>query len=304
MLVRSQGRDQVLRGDRRVIDLDLPPLVPFSVRSGGAELSGLSQGEGLPVVFLHAGVCDKRMWLDQMSDVADAGWQAIAYDRRGFGETTTPDEAFSHIDDLEAVLAAHDIHAAVFVGCSMGGGLAIDFALRHPGRVLGLVLIGTSVTGAPWVTAESEAGMEMALDDAEERGDKALLNRVEAHAWLDGPRATSGRVGGAPRDLFLDMNGIALSKPAMTQEERSSSGAWSRMDTVNAPSLLIVGDEDFTAIIERHETLSESMPNAFAVVLEGVAHVPTIERPDLVNTLLAEFLDAFDGEEIDEDMED
>jgi pimeloyl-ACP methyl ester carboxylesterase len=277
---------------------------PFSVKVGNAVLAGLVQGEGLPVVFLHAGVCDKRMWLSQMQEVADEGWQAIAYDRRGFGETVSPDEAFSHIADLEAVLAAHDIHAAVFVGCSMGGGLAIDFALAHPGRVIGLVLIGTSVTGAPWVTAESETAMEMAMDDAEERGDPELLNKVEAHAWLDGPRASSGRVSGAARELFLDMNGMALTKPKLTAEDRSASNAWRRMDSVNAPSLLMVGDEDFTAIIDRHETLSETMPNAFAVLLEGVAHIPSIERPDLVNTLLMQFLDAFNDDESDEDSED
>src|SRR5690606_14353971 len=122
---------------------------PFAIAVGGATLTGLEQGEGLPVVFLHAGVCDKRMWLAQMQAVADADWHGVAYDRRGYGEAASPDEAFSHLDDLEAVLDALDIHAAVLVGCSMGGGLAVDFALAHPGRVIGLVLIGTSISGAP-----------------------------------------------------------------------------------------------------------------------------------------------------------
>ncbi len=283
---------------------DLVVAEPFSVNVGNAVIAGLKQGDGLPVVFLHAGVCDKRMWLSQMQEVADEGWQAIAYDRRGFGETSSPDESFSHIADLEAVLAAHDIHAAVFVGCSMGGGLAIDFALAHPGRVIGLVLIGTAVNGAPWATAESETAMEMAMDDADERGDPELINKVDAHAWLDGPRSASGRVGGAARELFLDMNSVVLNKPALSAEERSASNAWQRMDSVNAPSLLIVGDEDFTAIIDRHETLSETMPNAFAVLLEGVAHIPSIEQPELVNTLLMQFLDAFDDDESDDDSED
>jgi len=74
-----------------------------------------------------------------------------------------------------------------------------------------------------------------------------------------------------------------------------------RIEAIAAPSLLIVGSEDFSAIIERHETLSETMPNAFAVLLDGVAHLPSIERPDLVNSLLLQFLDAFDGEDEDED---
>jgi pimeloyl-ACP methyl ester carboxylesterase len=275
---------------------------PFTVEVGGARLAGLRSGEGLPVVFLHAGVCDKRMWREQMAMVAEEGWEAIAYDRRGYGETDSADEAFSHVDDLEAVLKALDIHAAVFVGCSMGGGLAVDFALRHPGRVIGLVLIGTSVTGSPWSATEAESQIEAAEEDAFDRGDLDMLNRVQAHEWLDGPRAQSGRVSGAPRDLFMDMNAIALAKPALTLEERPPS-AWRRVGEVGAPTLLLVGDEDFTALIDRHEYLSEEMPNAFAAVLEGVAHIPSIERPELVNAMLLEFLDAIAGGE-DEDEGD
>jgi pimeloyl-ACP methyl ester carboxylesterase len=276
------------------------------VEAGQARLAARQLGEGLPVVFLHAGVCDKRMWAEQMEAVAEEGWHAIAYDRRGYGETESPDEEFNHVDDLEAVLAALDIHAAVFVGCSMGGGLAIDFALRHPGRVIGLVLIGTSVTGAPWSATQAEQQLEMAEEDAWERGDRDMLNRVQAHEWLDGPRAQSGRVGGAARALFLDMNAIALGKPELTLEEQRPA-AWPRVSEVGAPTLLLVGDEDFTALIDRHEHLSEEMPNAFAAVLEGVAHIPSIERPELINSMLLEFLEAIEGsddEESDEESED
>jgi pimeloyl-ACP methyl ester carboxylesterase len=275
---------------------------PFSIDIGGATIEGVEKGDGLPIVFLHAGVCDKRMWAEQMRAVADAGWHAIAYDRRGYGETISTDEPFSHLDDLEALLDALDIHAALFVGCSMGGGLAIDFALAHPGRVLGLVLIGTSVTGAPWTATAEERAIEMAEEDAWDRGDLDMLNKVITHQWLDGPRAKSGRVGADARALFMDMNGIILRKPELTQEIARPK-AWDRTEDVAAPALLIVGDEDFTALVERHETLSETMPNAFAVVLEGVAHIPSVERPDLVNSLLLQFLDVLSGAD-DEDGEE
>lgn len=268
----------------------------FEFETGGATLVGLEAGDGLPVVFLHAGVCDRRMWTGQIEAVAAAGWHGIAYDRRGYGESESPDEAFSHVDDLEALLDAFDIHAAVFVGCSMGGGLAVDFALRHPGRVIGLVLMGTSITGAPWSATEEERDIEMAEEDAYERGDLDLLNKVQAHEWLDGPRSQSGRVSGAARSLFLDMNMRALSKTPLTQQEQAPE-AWSRVEDVAAPTLLMVGDEDFSALIDRHETLSETMPNAFAVVLEGMAHIPSIERPDMVNSLLMQFLDALAGDD-------
>lgn len=275
----------------------------FTIEIGGATLTGVEMGEGLPVVFLHAGVCDNRMWHEQMRVAAENGWHAIAYDRRGYGEAESEDEPFSHLDDLEAVLEAFDIHAAVFVGCSMGGGLAVDFALQNPGRVIGLVLMGTSITGAPWSTTLEERAIEMAEEDAWERGDLDLLNRVQAHEWLDGPRAQSGRVSGSARDLFLDMNARALAKPALSHEDVPPD-AWHRVEEISAPTMLIVGDEDFTALIDRHEHLSETMPNSFAAVLEGVAHIPSIERPDLINRMLEEFLDALAGEEVDFDIDE
>lgn len=275
----------------------------FTIEIGGATLTGVETGDGLPVIFLHAGVCDNRMWHEQMRVAAENGWHAIAYDRRGYGEAESIDEPFSHLDDLEAVLEAFDIHAAVFVGCSMGGGLAVDFALRHPGRVIGLVLIGTAITGAPWSATAEESAIEMAEEDAWERGDLDLLNRVQAHEWLDGPRAKSGRVGGSARELFLDMNAKALAKPRLNHEE-SCPDAWGRVEAVSAPTMLIVGDEDFTALIDRHEHLSETMPNAFAAVLEGAAHIPSIERPELVNRMLEEFLDALSGDEVDFDIDE
>jgi pimeloyl-ACP methyl ester carboxylesterase len=142
----------------------------------------------------------------------------------------------------------------------------------------------------------------MAEEDAWDRGDLDMLNKVITHQWLDGPRAKSGRVGADARALFMDMNGIILRKPELTQEIARPK-AWDRTEDVAAPALLIVGDEDFTALVERHETLSETMPNAFAVVLEGVAHIPSVERPDLVNSLLLQFLDVLSGAD-DEDGEE
>jgi pimeloyl-ACP methyl ester carboxylesterase len=268
----------------------------FSVDLDGAVFNGREAGEGLPVVFLHAGVCDWRMWERQMEAVAAAGYRAVAYDRRGYGETTSPDEEFNHLDDLEDVLDALGIHAAIFVGCSMGGGLAIDFALDNPERTAGLVLIGTSVTGSPEPDIEEEIEpLLAALDDAAEREDWDTVNKIHAHAWLDGPLSKNGRVAGEARALFMDMNSKALAKLAGLTLEEEREPALDSIEDVTAPVLLIVGDLDFPYIIERHNDLSEEFENGFAVVLEGAAHLPSLERPDLVNPLLLEFLQTIAG---------
>lgn len=255
----------------------------------------LDREDGIPVVFLHAGVCDHRMWTAEVEAVAAAGYRPLAYTRRGFGDAVSPDEPFSHLADLEAVLAHFGIHAAIFVGCSMGGGLAIDFALKHPGRTVGLVLSGTAITGGDYHLSNTDKQMEAVLDDAEERGNPDYQNKVDAHAWLDGPRSASGRVTGAVRDLFLDMNRKALTKqPQLTQENKRPS-ARDRIGDIGAPTLLIAGDLDFNYILTRHDGLSDELPNAFATIIEGTAHLPNLERPDLFGRLLLEFLDSVTG---------
>jgi pimeloyl-ACP methyl ester carboxylesterase len=253
---------------------------PFSLEIDDAVFAGIEAGEGIPVVFLHAGVCDRRMWENQLEAVAAAGFWGIAYDRRGFGETISPDEGFSHLEDLEAVLDALDVHAAVFVGASLGGALAIDFTLANPERVAGLVLIGTSISGAKVPRLPPEI-------------------MTIANAWLDGPLSASGRVSGDIRTLFQAMNGNILRKPQLTREDKPAP-ANDHVGEIDTPTLLVAGDLDFPHIVNRHDDLSEEMENAFAVVIEGTAHLPSLERPDLFNPLLLEFLAMLTGQDDNE----
>lgn len=285
---------------------------PFEVNLDGATFSGEADGFGLPVVFLHSDVTDRRMWASQMEELADAGFHVISYDRRGFGETTSPDVPFSHLDDLEAILDQLSIHAAVFVGASMGGALAIDFAIENPERTVGLVLIGTGLSGAPEAELPEEAEMIYdALHYAEDRGNTASVNKMLAHLWLDGPLSPNGRVEGPVRELFLDMNGKALAKQRGLTQEEEGDPAEENVGAIAAPTLLVVGELDFPHILERHNDLSEEMENSFAVVLEDTAHLPSLERPELFNPLLLEFLDAVAGhsdvgeeeDDLDEDGE-
>ncbi len=270
---------------------------PFTLEIDDAIFAGLEAGQGIPVVFLHAGVCDSRMWENQIAAVAEAGFWGVAYDRRGFGETVSPDESFSHLDDLEAVLEALNIHAAIFVGCSMGGGLAIDFALANPERVAGLVLVGTSISGAKLPPLSPDIlAVANAMEAVEESGDVDAINAVDAHAWLDGPLSPSGRVGDPIRALFKAMNGTILRKAKLTREDLPES-AVDDVAGIDTPTLLVSGDLDFPHIVNRHDDLSEDMENAFAVVIEGTAHLPNLERPDLFNPLLLEFLAALTGED-------
>lgn len=263
----------------------------------GAQFSVISKGEGIPIVFLHAGVTDKRMWENQIDLVVEEGYRAIAFDRRGFGETTTEDVNFSNIDDIETIMDELEIGAAVFVGGSQGGRFSIDFALTHPERVIGLVLMGTALSGAPDAEYPDEIQpLIAAYEVADEANDVETLNLVEAHAWLDGPATSGGRVTGAIRELFLDMNSIALNHATLSGEEEPQP-AIDFLGRVNQPVLLVGGSLDFPHIVERQAMLDDEMPNSFSVMIEETAHLPSLERPDLFNPILVEFLDALFGDD-------
>ena len=265
----------------------------FTVSSGHASLWVETQGEGDPVVMLHAGVADRRMWHEQMAALAP-NFRAVAYDRRGFGRTDHADEDYSNVADLRAILdAVAPARPAILVGCSQGGRISIDAALALPGRVRALVLVAPGITGAPEVTTFPPAIQALIdeLDQADAARDDDRINALEAHAWLDGPAEPRGRVAGAVRELFLDMNGIAL-RAAKRGKEIEPAPAFQRIGEIAVPVLVVWGDLDFPHLIENCRHLAATLRDAQAFVLPGTAHLPNLEQPMQFNRKLLEFCTA------------
>jgi pimeloyl-ACP methyl ester carboxylesterase len=260
--------------------------------SGEAQIAFDASGDGDPIVFLHAGVADRRMWREQVRAVADAGFRGVAYDRRGFGDTYHVDEAYSHVSDLAAVLdAVVPGLPAVLVGCSQGGRVAIDAALARPDRVRALFLVAPAISGAPEIEKLPPA-MQAWIDRmeaAEASADVDRINALEAHAWLDGPLAAERRVGGAVRDLFLEMNELVL-RAEQRGSEIPPPEAYSRVHEITCPALVMWGDLDFPHIGQRCEYLVAHMPRTAAHRLRGAAHLPNLEDPEGFNRTLLAFL--------------
>ncbi|MCK1733277.1 alpha/beta fold hydrolase [Bradyrhizobium sp. 138] len=263
--------------------------------SGRASLATDVAGEGTAVVFLHANVCDRRMWRAQFDELS-ATHMAVGYDRRGFGETRAEPEDFSALADLVAVLeATAGDRPAILVGCSLGGRIALDAAIRHPSRVRALVLIAPNVAGAPDPTypADIETLM-MQWNEIEASGDLDRMNAMKARLWLDGPRAPEGRVAGAARDLFLDMNGIAL-RSAPFGSDVDVTPFFHRLHDIAVPTLVIWGDLDFPYVQDRCRHLVAALSGAQGRELHDVAHLPSLERPAEITTLVAEFVQRLTG---------
>ena len=115
----------------------------------GGSLFFEAAGAGSPVILLHGGNLDRRMW-----DAEFAGLQSrhrvIRYDARGYGRSGPADTAFRAHDDLLALMDALGLSRATLVGLSLGGRIAIDFALAHPERVDRLVLAAPGISGGKW----------------------------------------------------------------------------------------------------------------------------------------------------------
>lgn len=265
------------------------------IASGGATLAADIVGDGDPVVFLHAAVCDRRMWRAQLDGVGLSN-KAIAYDRRGFGETRAEKEDFSAVEDLMAVIdAMANGRPATLVGCSQGGQIALDAALRHPSHVRALVLIAPNVSGAPEPAYPPEiAGLMALLKEAQEAGDLDQVNAIKARLWLDGPLAPEGRVTGQARQLFLDMHAIAL-RSSPSGANLDAAPAFPRLGEISVPSLVIWGDLDFPYVQERCRHVATAMPDASSHELSGAAHLPSLERPAEITDLLVEFIGRCSG---------
>ncbi len=186
-------------------------------------------GNGQPVVLLHAGVADRRGWRG-VAEALQPRTSVVAYDMRGYGETTAVTYGFTHLDDLRAVLDRVATGPVWLVGSSMGGEVAIDAALSDPERVAGLVLLAPAVSGAPEPMAfdpHTERLIQL-WEAAQTSGDIDEINRIEMWLWLDGPSAPEGRVSGPARTLALAMNAVALKNEIPEESGKSGLVAWSR----------------------------------------------------------------------------
>ena len=223
-------------------------------------------------------------------DTFSRRYRTIRYDLRGFGRSPVVEGPFSHHADLHALLDALEVDRASFVGCSMGGGAVLDFALENPERTRALALVGSAVGGFEFDEAPPEEWEELVA--AEEAGNLEKVSELEVRMWVDGPRRGPDAADPAVRDLVREMNLIALENEATQLGEELEPGvpAVSRLSRMQAPTLVIVGDEDRARTLAAADLLEEKLPDARKAVMPGAAHMPNMERPDEVNHLVLDFL--------------
>jgi pimeloyl-ACP methyl ester carboxylesterase len=236
-------------------------------------------GHGKSVVFVHGNAETREVWRPQMEH-CERRCRVVAPDLRGHGDSDKPAGAYpisGFVSDLAHLLDALDIDRAVIAGHSMGGRVAMSFALAHPERVRGLVLAGTSATpfnrAAEQIERVRALGIERELQEFIEFESSPDTPATMKHALLQEALKTPENVR------------IALWKAV------SEFDVASRLDEILTPTLIIVGDLDRGTPVAAARLLHERIAGSQLVIVPDVAHFTMLERPDLVNRHIDAFLD-------------
>jgi len=243
----------------------------------GTSLAYDEAGSGPPLVLLHAGITDRRMWSDVLPGFA-RDFRTIAPDHRGYGDTPIPNATFSWTADLLGLLDALEIELVHLVGVSMSGHVAIDLALSHPDRVDRMVLVGAGLEG--W---RHDAEME-AADQAEMTavgaGDLDAAAWGQVRFWLDGPERVAADVDPRLRQRVFEMQ-----RDAYAIDEPAAELTWlvpdyrPRLGEIDARTLVLAGSLDRADIRRMAPVLAAEIPNSRYQELPGVAHLPPMEDP-------------------------
>lgn len=256
---------------------------------GFAEIEGIKvyyemAGEGKPLILIHGGNMDSRMWDDQFQVFTEHYW-IIRYDVPGFGKSEGPTSAYTNSAALRGLMAYLGIEKAWIIGLSLGGRIALDFAVEYPKMVDGLILASSGLSGFEWSSdaiARSRAIMQVAKEQgAEQAAEKWLQDPYMAPA-MENP-AISGRI----RQMVMDNAHIWLDE---NHEQMIAPPAIGRIKGITAPVLIIVGARDVEDIQLIADIVESAIPGTNKVVMENTGHIANMENPEGFNHLVLDFI--------------
>jgi pimeloyl-ACP methyl ester carboxylesterase len=253
----------------------------------GTHLAYEVVGAGPCLVLIHGFALDSRMWDDQIDTLAQHH-QVVRYDMRGFGHSDLPDAtSYTPAADLKALLEYLDIGMATVLGLSLGGGVALDFALSYPELTRSLVLVDAMVDGWAWSSAWNEqagavwtAGKDWGVAIAKERWLALPLFR---------PAQQKPDVGRRLARMVSDYSGWHWHNDDPRQRLQPST--LPRLGSITAPTLIIVGERDEPDFRLMADTFERGIPASQKVIMSGVGHMANMEDPEQFNAIVRHFLD-------------
>ena len=252
----------------------------------------IEKGAGPAVVFSHGTLMDATMFAPQLDHLAELGYRAIAYNSRVLTGEPAPHTLDDLVEDCRALLDDLGIRTCVLAGMSVGAFMALEFALAHPERLRGLIVIaGTSKDYTP----EERAAYRRQFEKLEVDG-KVPLEFAEWVAPFCFGETTLKR---NPSLVAHWVDRWATTMPA--RAVHFQGGSWLdkeditvRLADIDLPVLVVHGEEDVPLPIARAAAMVDSLPDATFVPVAQAGHSVNLEQPAVVNAAIARFLGPLD----------
>ncbi|HZP46571.1 MAG TPA: alpha/beta fold hydrolase [Candidatus Binataceae bacterium] len=257
----------------------------------GIRLAYQLRGTGTPLVMIHGAQGDQTMFNDLAASFAH-DYAVLTFDQRGSGLSEKPSGEYSIAqlaDDTAALMDHVGFDKAHVVGVSMGGMIALEFALRHPGRVRALVL-GCTTPGGPKAVRIGGAAFNDAYStremSSEERG-RALAAAAFTRGYIERHPEIIPAMIEARRQRPLDPAALEARLKAAIRHD-----VYDRLDQISCPTLVITGKDDALISWENSRLLAERIPQAELVLLEPAGHCFWLEQPQESRAAISRFLAA------------
>ncbi|MEU6486523.1 alpha/beta hydrolase [Streptomyces sp. NPDC046887] len=253
--------------------------MPICTTRDGVDLFYQDWGRGRPVVFIHGWPLNGDAWQDQMKAVADAGYRAVAHDRRGHGRSAPVFDGYdfdTFADDLNDLLTALDLRDATLVGHSMGGGELARYIGRHgTGRVRSAVLL-SAIPPLMLQGPDNPEGVPEEVFDGLRKGildERSQFWRETAVGFLsanrEGTRATQGN-----QDAFWYMAmAQRIEGGVRCVDAFAYTDFHADLAAFDVPTLVVHGDDDQIVPIDATgRKAAELIADATLKVYEGGSH--------------------------------
>ncbi len=243
-------------------------------------------GSGTPVVFIHGFSLDTRMWDDQFETFARQ-FQVLRYDLRGFGKSALPaGQSYRHEADLKALLTHLGVGQVHIVGLSMGGAVAVDFALAYPELVQSLILVDAGFRGFRF-SQEWDTRFALIRETATQSGIP-----LAKQSWLDhalfAPIREQSEASDRLEKIVSDYSGwhFINNDTAVSPEPLAAQ----RLNHIRAPTLIIIGERDLPDFHQMADEMQQHIAGARKVILPRIGHMANMEDPVAFNDAVLAFL--------------
>ncbi len=253
-------------------------------------------GSGQPVVFSHGWPLDADAWEDQMFFLSSKGYRCIAHDRRGHGrsgQTWDGNDLDTYADDLAALVEALDLHDAIHVGHSTGGGEVARYIGRHGTKRVAAAVLVSAIPPLMLKTPANPEGLPMEVFDQLREGVRSDRSQFfkDLSAPFYGANRPGSKVSQGVRDEFW-LQSMVAGFPAcyFCIKAFSETDTTEDLKKFDVPTLIVHGDDDqIVPIVAAALKSSKIVPNAELKIYEGAPHGLPTTLKDRLNSDLLEF---------------